>query len=99
MCGIFGLVARRSAPWDNAAIRDALVELIRLSEPRGSEATGLALVVPDEVAVFKRPSAPSRVLAEPSFQRYLAAALPADGGGAHTVGERVFCPAGAPASL
>ncbi|MEX2271851.1 MAG: hypothetical protein WD690_10290 [Vicinamibacterales bacterium] len=54
----------------------AIRSLITLSEPRGREATGVALVLPSEIAVYRRALAPSRVLVNPEFQRFLDASLP-----------------------
>ncbi len=77
MCGIFGFVGAPGAVGDNSSIQQAVRALIRLSEPRGREATGLALALPDEIAVYRRPMAPSRVLAHPGFQRFLDETIPA----------------------
>ena len=76
MCGIFGFVDVQGFPGHNRALKHAVRSLIRLSEPRGREATGLALMLPDEIAVYRRPMAPGRVLAHPEFQQFLDAALP-----------------------
>ncbi|HUF46616.1 MAG TPA: hypothetical protein VMM93_02310 [Vicinamibacterales bacterium] len=71
MCGLFGFVGVPAADLDETAVQHAVRTLIRLSEPRGREATGLAVVLPDEIAVYRRPLAPSRVLAHPDFQQFL----------------------------
>lgn len=76
MCGIFGFVAAPGAAGDNTSIQQAVRALIRLSEPRGREATGLALALPGEFAVYRRPLPPGRVLARPGFQRFLDETLP-----------------------
>ena len=77
MCGIFGFAGAPGAFGDHASIQEAIRALIRLSEPRGREATGVAMALPEEIAVYRRPMAPSRVLAHPGFQRFLDEALPA----------------------
>jgi glucosamine--fructose-6-phosphate aminotransferase (isomerizing) len=76
MCGIFGFVDVQGFPGHNTALKHAVRSLIRLSEPRGREATGLALILPDEIAVYRRAMAPGRVLAHPEFQQFLDTALP-----------------------
>jgi len=76
MCGIFGFVAAPGAVGDNTSIQQAVRALVRLSEPRGREATGLALALPAEIAVYRRPLPPGRVLARPGFQRFLDETLP-----------------------
>jgi hypothetical protein len=77
MCGIFGFVGAPDALGDHQSIQQGIRSLIRLSEPRGREATGVALMLPEEIAVYRRPMPPSRVLAHPGFQRFLDDALPA----------------------
>ena len=76
MRGIFGFVDIHGFPGHNSALQQAARSLIRLSEPRGREATGLAVIRPDEVAVYRRPMAPARVLAHPEFQQFLDSTLP-----------------------
>jgi glutamine---fructose-6-phosphate transaminase (isomerizing) len=82
MCGIFGFVVPAGSPFDNERLARAVRALLELSEPRGSEATGVALVLPHEVAIYKKPLPPRSVLAHPSFREFMDRALPA--GGART---------------
>jgi asparagine synthetase B (glutamine-hydrolysing) len=76
MCGIFGFVGAAGAIGDSSSVQQAVRALIRLSEPRGREATGLAMALPAEIAIYRRPMPPSRVLAHPGFQRFLDETLP-----------------------
>jgi asparagine synthetase B (glutamine-hydrolysing) len=76
MCGIFGFVGAPGAGLHNTSVQSAIRSLIRLSEPRGREAAGVAVVLPREIAVYRRPMTPSRMLAHPAFQRFLDEALP-----------------------
>lgn len=76
MCGIFGFVCPPGTVPDHDRVQRAVRSLVALSEPRGREATGVALVLPDEISIYRRPMAPSRVLAHPDFQRFLSDALP-----------------------
>jgi glucosamine 6-phosphate synthetase-like amidotransferase/phosphosugar isomerase protein len=76
MCGIFGFVGAAGAIGDSSSGQQAVRALIRLSEPRGREATGLAMALPAEIAIYRRPMPPSRVLAHPGFQRFLDETLP-----------------------
>jgi asparagine synthetase B (glutamine-hydrolysing) len=71
MCGIFGFVSPAGAAPDAARLQQGLRTLMALSEPRGRDAAGVALIVPGEIAVYRRPMAPSRLLAQPGFQRFL----------------------------
>lgn len=75
MCGIFGFVSPASNAFRPSAAASAIRSLIALSEPRGREATGVAIMGADEVAVYRRPMAPSRVLRDDGFKRFLEAAL------------------------
>src|SRR5687768_15264209 len=76
MCGIFGFVAPPGAVRDHSRVQSAIRTLVELSEPRGREAAGVALVLPNEISVYRRPMAPSEVLAHPEFQLFLDTALP-----------------------
>jgi asparagine synthetase B (glutamine-hydrolysing) len=79
MCGIFGFFGVPGSPRSTSSVQRAIRSLIELSEPRGREATGLALLLPSTLAVYRRPIAPSRVLASPDFQAFLDEALPPGG--------------------
>jgi glutamine---fructose-6-phosphate transaminase (isomerizing) len=89
MCGIFGFVAAPGVSLSSADAQRVVRSLIRRSEPRGREATGVAVILPQEVLYYRRPMAPSRVLGRPDFQRFLDAAFPpgeaADAGQARAV--------------
>lgn len=78
MCGIFGFVAAPGAPLSNAGAQRAIRSLLERSEPRGREATGLAVILPQEIVYYRRPMAPSRVLARDDFQRFLDTVFPPD---------------------
>ncbi|MHA1597668.1 MAG: hypothetical protein ACTSV1_03015 [Alphaproteobacteria bacterium] len=71
MCGIFGLIAARGASCDKAAFHDSLIELFRLSEPRGREAGGLVIAAGGEAQVYKRPITPSKMLASSDFKAFV----------------------------
>ena len=76
MCGIFGFVGAPGADLDNSSVQRAIRSLIRLSEPRGREASGLAAILPGEIAVYRRALAPSRILRHPDFAAFLDQVLP-----------------------
>ena len=71
MCGIFGLIAAKGASCDKAAFHGSLTELFRLSEPRGREAGGLVIAAGGEAQVYKRPIAPSKMLASADFKAFV----------------------------
>jgi glutamine---fructose-6-phosphate transaminase (isomerizing) len=76
MCGIFGFVAAPGVSLGHGDAQRAVRSLIRRSEPRGREATGLAVVLPREIVYYRRPMPPSRVLGRADFQQFLDAAFP-----------------------
>ncbi|MBR83949.1 MAG: hypothetical protein CMF66_08570 [Magnetovibrio sp.] len=71
MCGIFGFVAAPGTAFNPGRIRPFLKDLFRLSEPRGQEASGLALAINGEIRVFKRGLAPSAMLASDAYRNFL----------------------------
>ncbi len=72
MCGIFGLLVNDKASVDVSTYEASLRLLFRLSEPRGREASGLALAGGEDIAIFKRPFTPSRMLTSKGFKTYLS---------------------------
>ncbi|HUF25127.1 MAG TPA: hypothetical protein VMN81_13430 [Vicinamibacterales bacterium] len=78
MCGIFGFVCPPGTAPEHARLQRAIRSFVALSEARGRDATGVALVLPREIAVYRRPMAPSLVLEHPEFRRFLDEGLPAD---------------------
>ncbi|MBC8268846.1 MAG: hypothetical protein H8E36_08865 [Rhodospirillaceae bacterium] len=73
MCGIFGIVAGRGASCDKTAFHQSIIDLFKLSEPRGREASGLVISARNEVLVFKRPIAPSSMLRSADFKSFVKA--------------------------
>src|ERR1700731_975099 len=63
MCGIFGIVSA-----DGQDIAGDLKSLFLLSESRGKEAAGLALVDGGEITILKEPQAASRMMRRSSYR-------------------------------
>jgi glucosamine--fructose-6-phosphate aminotransferase (isomerizing) len=63
MCGIFGIVSA-----DGQDIASDLKSLFLLSESRGKEAAGLALVDGGEITILKEPQAASRMMRRSSYR-------------------------------
>jgi len=85
MCGIFGIIAKKGASCDKTAFHRSIIELFKLSEPRGREASGLVISSHDDVSIFKRPIAPSSMLRSSDFKSFVKAseaAYKVDGNGA-----------------
>jgi len=62
MCGIFGLVAKDRSRPGIGKLRRAADLLFRLSESRGKEAAGIALLDVDAIRIHKEPQAASRMI-------------------------------------
>ena len=73
MCGIFGLIAKTGASPDVPTIRHYLQDLFRLSEPRGQEASGLAVIADGAAQIFKRGMAPSAMLKTRGYGEFMNA--------------------------
>ncbi|QAZ69576.1 7-cyano-7-deazaguanine synthase [Solidesulfovibrio carbinolicus] len=76
MCGIFGFVARPDSTLGQEQARKALQTLVRLSERRGREASGLAARLDDRIWLHKAPLTASRLLTRPEVTTFLDAAIP-----------------------
>ena len=72
MCGIFGFVAKNKS---NKEIKLYLDSLLKLSEPRGTQATGVALKHQDEVFLYKRPINSSRMIKSKDYEEFLNSSL------------------------
>lgn len=81
MCGIFGFVAKPGAPLTAQLARTLLGELFLLSEPRGQEASGLAIAGGGRIEAFKRGMAPGRMMRTTDYRRFLDEALADTAGG------------------
>jgi glucosamine--fructose-6-phosphate aminotransferase (isomerizing) len=75
MCGIFGFIAKPGARLGPDRLRGYLTDLFELSEPRGQEASGLAMAIDGHIKVFKRGLAPRRMMRSRGYQDFLAANL------------------------
>ncbi|MEZ4754611.1 MAG: hypothetical protein R3A13_09960 [Bdellovibrionota bacterium] len=75
MCGIFGVIAKGDERPSEVVIKTAVVELLKLSQTRGSEAAGLAAVSNNKIEVFKEAVSPSKFLKAPKFRKVLKDAL------------------------
>lgn len=76
MCGIYGFVGNAQSGLDKKRFERAIRALIRLSEPRGREATGLAVLTNDKISVYKQPTTPSTMLKSKGFARFLDGCAP-----------------------
>lgn len=90
MCGIFGLIAGKDADRGSAGVRDLLTRLFLLSESRGREAAGLALLPPprrapapaqgsEPLRIHKEARSARRMLRSRAYRDFLRETLPSGG--------------------
>ncbi len=75
MCGIFGVLAGPDAPLSARRIQDIVDVLFRLSESRGREAAGVAVLSPDAIRVYKEAVPASVMIRTPEYRGLVGQAL------------------------
>ena len=75
MCGIFGFIALES--WRNSPqdFEKSVKNLFLLSETRGKEAAGLAVINSDTIKIHKTPLSASKMLLSDGYKAFMAKAL------------------------
>ncbi|MCG8423378.1 MAG: hypothetical protein MJE77_36220 [Proteobacteria bacterium] len=68
MCGIFGVVTAVGAEIDKARLRTLTRDLFVLSESRGQEASGLAMVTDGQIRVLKRATPAAKLLRSKEYR-------------------------------
>lgn len=74
MCGIFGVVAKKET-LSEGSLRRAINDLFRLSESRGKESAGLAVLLTDEIRVLKESVAASTMIRSSEYRSLLDRAI------------------------
>lgn len=69
MCGIFGVVATPQSTLSTKELKRISRDLFLLSESRGREAAGIAVVKQKEISVFKSPRPASQLIKDAKFRR------------------------------
>ena len=62
MCGILGLVKKDSSSLEDIGVKKILTHLYRVSESRGHDSSGIAVVTENEILVNKRALPSSRYI-------------------------------------
>jgi asparagine synthetase B (glutamine-hydrolysing) len=75
MCGIFGIVLQDIRKQDVPSLKNAVKKLFILSESRGKEAAGLAVIHHDKAYVYKEAISASEMIASNPYDRFLVSAL------------------------
>ncbi len=71
MCGIFGIMAAGQSNVPTDLVEESVKRLFRLSESRGKESAGLALLSGDSISVLKQPIPASRFIRTSTYRRVL----------------------------
>ena len=88
MCGIFGIVVSRDSNLPRSLIASVINNLFRLSESRGKEASGVAVLDSDSIRVLKDEMPASTLIRKESYGRLLDDSLSTNGHNPHNGGER-----------
>ncbi|MEE8575601.1 MAG: hypothetical protein V3T30_09325, partial [Thermodesulfobacteriota bacterium] len=67
MCGIFGIAAGEGSGLTGADLKSTVTDLLKLSESRGKEASGVAVSVADSTRVLKSARAASLLVRSPEY--------------------------------
>ena len=81
MCGIFGLLVSDHSGIDAELYQSTMERLFLLSESRGKEAAGVAVLAGDSIRVYKEPSRASAMVRSRRYRELLDDVLAADGQG------------------
>ena len=71
MCGIFGFISNSPSDLDKNRIEKPLRLLLKLSEPRGREAAGVAIAINQYLSIYKRPVKASQFVGKQELSRFL----------------------------
>ncbi len=83
MCGIYGINVRQASWCDADVLQELVKRLAILSESRGREAAGLAMLSEQNVVLYKAPIPVSQLLQTDIFKNYFS--KPAESGGSRTI--------------
>lgn len=74
VCGIFGLVLQNKTIDNYRDIKNSVELLFLLSQVRGQDSAGIALLTPDEIQIFRRVIKPPAMLKNAMFEKTLNSA-------------------------
>ncbi len=86
MCGIFGVTITEHSRLSTDDLKRSVEDLFVLSESRGKEAAGLAILTPEAIHVHKEPSSASRMIRSRPYRAVFADAV--QNGSGHGPGGR-----------
>ena len=75
MCGIFGVVATDQSNIPTELVSETIERLFRLSQTRGTEASGLAVLSADSLRVLKEATSASSLIRTPKYKKLITQSL------------------------
>lgn len=69
MCGILGILSPSNEKYNRKYFKKTVDKLFKLSESRGRESSGLALLCDGEIKVYKKPSPASELLKDDNYKK------------------------------
>jgi glutamine---fructose-6-phosphate transaminase (isomerizing) len=72
MCGIFGVITKKTEEIDNISIQNQIETLFKSSEARGKDASGIALLTNEEIKIFKAPITASKLIKQKNYQKIIS---------------------------
>lgn len=79
MCGIFGIITNKDAGFTYDVTKPIVDRLFTLSESRGKEASGIAILTQEVIQVIKSPMPASAFIQTPEYQELLDAVFSGNG--------------------
>lgn len=83
MCGIFGVLVGNESKVTSAVFQESVEELFKLSESRGKESAGLAILNGGPIQIYKQPVAASVMIRSRAYKNLLRQALAKSAGEPH----------------
>jgi glutamine---fructose-6-phosphate transaminase (isomerizing) len=74
MCGIFGIITKPVLGLSANVLESAMLNVFKLSETRGKDASGALVLLPDQIEVIKSAQRVSHLIAQPEFKQLMARA-------------------------
>jgi len=83
MCGIFGIAAGKETGIPPEWYRSVVDELFKLSESRGKESAGVAVLDEREIQIFKQPIPATRMIRSREYRNLVQEKITGNGGASH----------------
>lgn len=71
MCGIFGIISGKKSEFSPKLLKSTINNLFKLSESRGKEAAGIAVLSGDSIYIYKQPVTGSKLIRREKYNKLL----------------------------